>query len=77
MDFRKATDALFDRVTHEELAEKLHVSVPTIRQARLANGSLAHRTPPEGWEGAVRAIAESRIRHYQRLIGHLAEPKRG
>lgn len=71
MDFKRTTDALFDRVTHEELAEQLGVSVPTIRQARLSEESMAYRTAPSGWEGAVRALAESRIRHFQHLIGQL------
>src|SRR5690242_20298824 len=68
MDFKKATDALFDGVTHEELAGKLRSSVPSIRQARLAKESKAYRRPPEYWEAAVKALAESRVKHYQRLI---------
>jgi hypothetical protein len=73
MTFNKATDALFDRVTHEDLAKALGASVPSIRQARLSDDSQAHRTPPEGWERAVRALAEGRIKHFQRLLGHLGK----
>jgi DNA-binding GntR family transcriptional regulator len=71
MDFKKATDALLDRVTQEELAEKLGVSIPTIRQARLSEESMAYRTPPKAWHEAVRALAESRLRHFQNLIGQM------
>jgi hypothetical protein len=73
MDFNKATNALFDRVTHEDLAKELGASVPSIRQARLADDSHAHRTPPEGWERAVRALAEGRIKHFQRLLASLSK----
>src|SRR5690349_16050395 len=73
MNFKAATDALFGRVTHEDLAHQLGASVPSIRQARLDNDAHAHRTPPEGWEQAVKALAEGRVRHYQRLISRLGE----
>jgi hypothetical protein len=53
MNFKDATDALFERVTHEDLAGALGVSVPSIRQARLDGKALAFRQPPEGWEKAV------------------------
>jgi len=71
MTFNKATDALFDRVTHEDLAKELGASVPSIRQARLGDEAHGHRTPPEGWERAVRVLAEGRIKHFQRLLGQL------
>ena len=67
MNFKAATDALFERVTHEDLAVSLGGSVPAIRQARLDPGANAYRSPPEGWEKAVRALAESRVRHFQKL----------
>jgi hypothetical protein len=60
MDFKKATDALFDRVDHADLARALDVSVPLIRQARLDSGAAAHRSPPEGWERAVIRLARER-----------------
>ncbi len=69
MDFKKATDALFDRVDHAELAEALGVSVPLIRQARLDSAAAAHRSPPEGWERAVTRLARDRA---ERLLS-LAE----
>ena len=71
MNFKEATDALFERVTHEDLAGALGVSVPSIRQARLDGKALAFRQPPEGWEKAVATLAESRVRHYQGLVRKL------
>ena len=68
MDFKKATDGLFSRVTHGDLAKRLGASVATVRQARLRPGAMAHRAPPENWRDAVIRIAESRIMHYRKLI---------
>jgi hypothetical protein len=71
VDFKKTTDALFERVTHEDLADALGVSVALIRQARLKPGTGAHRTPPEGWEKAVAKLAADRERHFCRLLDSL------
>ena len=71
MDFRAATDGLFDRVDHEDLAKELGVSVATIRQARLGQNASARRTPPTGWREAVIRLAERRIMHYRQLIDKL------
>jgi hypothetical protein len=68
MNFKEATDALFERVTHDDLADELSVSVPAIRQARLAQRANAYRTPPPGWEKAVGALAKKRIRKLEDLI---------
>ena len=72
MNFKDATDALFERVTHEDLAAALNASIPAIRQARLDAGANAYRNPPEGWEKAVRDLAESRVMHFQKLARSLA-----
>jgi len=77
MDFRNATDSLFDTVSHADLAKALGVSVPSIRQARLGEGSKARRSPPEGWEAAVVSLAERRIRSYQMLISRLGKRRNG
>ena len=71
MDFKTITDALFDRVSHEDLAGELGVSVAAIRQARLGVSAKAHRAPPKDWERAVIDLAEKRIRSYHELIGAL------
>ncbi len=73
MNFKKATDGLFNRVSHEDLAEQLAVSIAAIRQARLDPGAKAYRAPPKGWERAVADLAENRIRHYHQLLGELAK----
>lgn len=65
MKFNDATDILFNKVTHEELANELGVSVALIRQARLPTNANAHRRPPKGWEKAISRLAE---RHGSRLI---------
>jgi hypothetical protein len=73
MDFREATNELFDRVDHAELAEELHVSVATVRQARLQASAKAHREPPTSWQDAVIRLAEERIWHYRNLINELRQ----
>jgi hypothetical protein len=68
MTFKKATDRLFSRVDHEDLAKALGVSVASIRQARLSPDALARRSPPPDWEDAVLRLAEERVRHFRKLI---------
>lgn len=72
MDFKKATDELFDGPTQNELAEILGVSVASIRQARLQGSAKAHRSPPKDWEKAVIELAGARIRKYRELISALS-----
>jgi hypothetical protein len=76
MDFRSATNALFERIPHEMLARALGTSVAGIRQARLKAGTKAHRAPPKNWEDAVISLAEDRIRHYHQLIGEMGRARR-
>ena len=80
MTFKKATDRLFSRVDHKDLAEELGVSVPSIRQARLSSDALAHRSPPPNWENAVLRLAEERVLHFRKLVeelrGSTASPSR-
>jgi hypothetical protein len=68
MDFKEATDQLFDRIDHADLANALGVSVAKIRQSRLYPGAKAHRPAPEHWPEAVLALARARIRKYEQLI---------
>ncbi len=72
MNFKEATDGLFDRISHEELADALGVSVAAIRQARLSPAAKAYRTPPREWQDAVIRLAEKRLTHYKRLIGRIS-----
>jgi hypothetical protein len=71
MNFKTATDSLFEPISHEDLATALGVSVPAIRQARLDPKAKAHRKPPQNWEDAVIDLAEDRIRQLHELIGQL------
>lgn len=73
MDFKEATDGLFDRIDHAELAQALGVSVASIRQARLDSKAKAFRAPPGGWERAAIRLAEARLMHYRRLIERLRQ----
>jgi hypothetical protein len=68
MKFKDATDALFDRVSHPELADSLGVSVAAIRQARLSPSAKAFRQPPPDWEKPVIRLAQKRVAHYKLLI---------
>jgi hypothetical protein len=68
MNFKEATDSLFDRISHDELAETLGVSVATIRQARLPETAKAYRNPPSGWQDKVVKLSQRRIMHYRKLI---------
>jgi hypothetical protein len=72
MDFREATDGLFARIDHEELAKALGVSVASIRQARLKPDANARRAPPAAWQNAVIKLAEERVRHYRDLIEQIS-----
>lgn len=74
MDFKKVTDALFERVTHDDLAAEIGVSVALIRQSRLAQKSKAHRSPPQGWEAAALKLAGARVQHFQQLADKLRAP---
>ena len=71
MDFKEASDGLFDRVDHEDLAGALGVSIATVRQARLNLEAKAHRRPPEEWRNAIIGLAEERVGHYRKLIDNL------
>jgi hypothetical protein len=71
INFRKATDDLFDVVTHEELASALGCSIATVRQARRSEGTASYRSPPKGWETVVAKVAEQKIEKLKRLVSKL------
>lgn len=68
MDFKEATDGLFNRIDHAEMAKALGVSVASIRQARLGKSATARRNPPDRWREVAIRLAEERVWHYRRLI---------
>jgi hypothetical protein len=71
MDFRQATDELFAKADHEDLAKLLGVSVASIRQAGLREEANAHRSPPGAWRDAVIRLAEEKAGRYRRLAEKL------
>lgn len=67
MDFKKATDELMAGLTRGQIAEALGKSEALIRQARLPADNAAVRTPPQGWEGPLAALAEKEGNRLLRL----------
>ena len=59
MEFREAIDRLGERVTHEQAAEALGVSVASVRQYRLSPDAKAHRSPPARWESRLAELAKA------------------
>jgi hypothetical protein len=74
MNFKKATDGLFHRIGHAQLATTLNVSVAAIRQARLKGSAKAYRAPPKNWQKAIILLAQERIARLQKLIRSLKRP---
>jgi hypothetical protein len=72
MNFRKATDALLESITLEDLAIAIGAPVQSVRQARATEGTLAHRPPPPGWEAGVTRLAKQQAAKYERLSQRLA-----
>ena len=75
MNFREAIDRLGERVTHEQVAEALGVSVPSVRQYRLAPNAKAARNPPHGWEKVLARLARTRAAWLVGLADQLDPPK--
>ncbi len=75
MNFKEATDGLFDRISHEELAEDLGVSVASIRQARLDPKARAYRTPPPNWQEGVIRLSEKHMAKHHRLVEKLVKDR--
>jgi hypothetical protein len=71
MDFKRETDELLAGISHDDLAKALGVSIPTVRQARLAPSAKAHRNAPEGWEAIVSKLASQRAQRLKRLAERL------
>jgi hypothetical protein len=71
-DFRAVTEALFARVGVEDLAAEIGCSGQTVKQARMAGESSGRRSPPPGWEGAARKLAERQAAHFKKLAASLA-----
>lgn len=72
LDFRAATEALFDRVRVEDLAGELKCSPQSIKQARMVEDTQGRRSPPPGWQGAAARLAKRQAEHFRRLADKLA-----
>lgn len=71
MDFKKATDILFDAVDQGDIATALDVSLASVRQARLSPDASAHRSPPPDWRNGLAKLAKHRARRLLRLVAAL------
>ncbi|HEU4556627.1 MAG TPA: hypothetical protein VFS20_02215 [Longimicrobium sp.] len=75
MDFREAIDRLGERITHEQAAQALGVSVASVRQYRLRPEANAHRSAPGGWTKILARLARNRVRELSELADELdAQP---
>lgn len=68
MNFRKCTDTLLEKITLDDMAKEMGVSVQSLRQARAEPHSTAYRSPPQGWEPAARALARKRIKSLEKVL---------
>jgi len=73
MTFQDAVDRLGARVTHEEVARALGVSVASVRQYRLLPSAHAHRSPPAGWEKVLARLARERGKELKALADKLEQ----
>jgi hypothetical protein len=71
MDFREAIDRLGERVTHDQVARALGVSVASVRQYRLPPAANAHRSAPGDWAKVLAHLARTRIRELSELADEL------
>ena len=71
MDFREAIDRLGERVTHEQAARALGVSVASVRQYRLPPEANAYRSAPGGWADVLARLARSRAHELNELAEKL------
>jgi hypothetical protein len=71
MEFRDAIDRLGERITHEQAARALGVSVASVRQYRLSPEANAHRSAPDGWARVLARLAKNRIRELTELANEL------
>ena len=67
MDFKKITDALYARITSDDLAKEAGVPVQSMRQARMDPEKGGKRPPPPGWAQAALRLAEKQAKHFQKL----------
>jgi hypothetical protein len=71
MTIGDAIDKLGARVTHEEIARALGVSVASVRQYRLSPSAQAHRSPASGWQKVLARLARQRGKELKALAARL------
>lgn len=67
MDYKEATDRLFERITAADLAEELGASQNAVARARLDPTTRDYRPPPAGWTLAVAELAARRAVELMKL----------
>ena len=67
VDYKEATDWLFERITAEDLAAELGVSQNTVARARLDPDTRGYRPPPAGWKQSAARLAGQRAADLLRL----------
>ena len=60
MDYKEATDRLFERITAADLAGELGVSQNSVARARLDPATRDYRPPPTAWRAAIARLAGER-----------------
>lgn len=60
MNYKEATDRLFERITAADLAEELGVAQNSIARARLDPQTRDYRPAPQRWKIGVLRLAERR-----------------
>lgn len=73
MNYKEATDRLFERITAADLAHELGVSQNAVARARLDPETRDYRPPPTGWEVAAVRIIERRIVELNALMQALGD----
>ena len=73
VDYKGATDRLFERITAADLAEEIGVSQNAIARARLDPTTREFRPPPAGWVAAVARLAGERAAELLTLQQELEE----
>jgi len=70
-DFKTAADELGRPVTHQEMADECALSVRSIRQAMLEEGSEGYLPPPRFWRGDLAYLARERAAELVELADEL------
>lgn len=71
MDYKDATDGLFERITAADLAQELGVSQNAVARARLDPATRDYRPPPPGWRAAVSRLAKRRAEELMTLAENI------